>query len=267
MKFANAKWGTCERAAGLAKCGGAEGSRTTDILDRRIEMVAVDKLKPCKSNARVHSRKQIRQIADSIQRFAFINPILVDENGEVIGGHGRLEAAKLLGLAEVPTLRVSHLSAAEKRGYALTDNRLAELASWDQATLASELQALLDLSFEVELTGFDIGEVDIILNGAVESGGGIDPDDRPRPSRRPAISQRGDQWVLGAHRIVCGDAPDARAYAAIDAAIRRWQSCTGKKATYAGTGQTFAEVAKARANTTPADAARCPSVPADREAA
>jgi hypothetical protein len=111
-------------------------------------------LRACKSNPRTHSRKQIQQICESIKRFRFCNPILIDQADQILAGHGRLEAAKLLGLTNVPTLRLSHLSPADKRAYVIADNRLAELAGWDREILAIELQGLLDLDFDLELTGF-----------------------------------------------------------------------------------------------------------------
>ena len=97
-------------------------------IGRSVELIAVDRLAPRKANARTHSRKQVRQIAESITRFGFCNPVLIDDANQIIAGHGRVEAAKLLGLKEVPTLRLAHLSEAEKRAYVLADNRLAELA-------------------------------------------------------------------------------------------------------------------------------------------
>ena len=123
-------------------------SESQNILyetNHRIELVPVSRLAPYKGNARTHSRKQIRQIADSIRRFGFTNPVLIDNGGEIIAGHGRVAAAKLLGLNEVPLLRLSHLSAAEKRAYVLADNKLAEKAGWDRELLAIELQGLIDL--------------------------------------------------------------------------------------------------------------------------
>ena len=108
--------------------------------DCRIEMVPVTRLVASKRNARTHSKKQIRQIADSIKRFGFNNPVLVDDGGTIIAGHGRVEAAKLLGMDDVPTLRLSHLSATEQRAYVLADNRLAEKAGWDREILAVELR-------------------------------------------------------------------------------------------------------------------------------
>jgi 16S rRNA G966 N2-methylase RsmD len=182
--------------------------------NHRIELVPVSRLAPYKGNARTHSRKQIRQIADSIKRFGFTNPVLVDNGGEIIAGHGRVAAAKLLGLNEVPTLRLSHLSAAEKRAYVLADNRLAEKAGWDREILAIELQGLINLNFEVELTGFDMGEIDIILDDAEDAKGeAAGPEDEvPQPLEGLSVSQPGDLWLLGKHRILCGDALDHGAY-------------------------------------------------------
>src|ERR1700752_1202337 len=117
---------------------------------RHVEMISVEGLAPYAGNPRTHSKKQIRQLAKSIERFGFTNPILLDDRGQTIAGHGRVEAAKLLGMAEVPALRLSHLSDAERRAYVIADNRLAERAGWDRELLAIELQALIDLEFEVE---------------------------------------------------------------------------------------------------------------------
>src|SRR3954469_11025341 len=106
--------------------------------------------------SRTHSKKQIRQIARSIERFGFTSPVLVSDEGEIVAGHGRVEAAKLLGLTTVPTLRLSHLSAAERRAYLIADNKLALNAGWDQEILAIELQALVELDFDLTLTGFSL---------------------------------------------------------------------------------------------------------------
>jgi ParB-like chromosome segregation protein Spo0J len=125
------KSGICGTEVVSPAIGSGVESRSV-IRDCRIEVVAVNSLKPNTANARTHSRKQIRQIADCIKRFGFNNPVLVDDYGEIIAGHGRVEAAKFLGLTEVPTLRLSHLSAAEKRAYVIADNRVAEKAGWDR---------------------------------------------------------------------------------------------------------------------------------------
>jgi ParB-like chromosome segregation protein Spo0J len=119
-----------------------------------VEAVAIARLRPYRGNARTHSRKQIRQIADSIRRFGFTNPVLISDDDEIIAGHGRVEAAKLLGMLSVPTLRLSHLDTAQRRAYVIADNKLALNAGWDQEVLAIELQALIDLDCGVEVTGF-----------------------------------------------------------------------------------------------------------------
>ena len=118
----------------------------------KIEHTPVRELRPHPNNARTHSRKQIRQIANSIEKFGFCNPILVDDAKQIIAGHGRVEAAKLLGIDAVPTYQLSHLSEADKRAYVLADNKLAEKAGWDKELLAIELQGLIELAVEVELT-------------------------------------------------------------------------------------------------------------------
>src|SRR6516164_3234243 len=191
-------------------------SESQNILydtNHRIELVPVSRLAPYKGNARTHSRKQIRQIADSIRRFGFTNPVLIDNGGEIIAGHGRVAAAKLLGLNEVPTLRLSHLSAAEKRAYVLADNKLAEKAGWDREMLAIELQGLIDLDFEVELTRFEMGEIDIILDATPASQAVDDVADQvPAYDSKSCVTQPGDLWVLGHHRLVCADALEEESY-------------------------------------------------------
>ena len=130
---------------------------------------AISDLKPYPRNARTHSRKQIRKIAASIERFGFVNPVLIGDAGEIIAGHGRVEAAKQLGLTSVPTLALTHLSETERRAYILADNRLALDAGWDKELLAIELQGLSDLGFEIELTGFELAEIDFLLDEAREA--------------------------------------------------------------------------------------------------
>ena len=180
------------------------------------EVVAVSALKPYARNARTHSRRQIKKIAASIERFGFVNPVLIDENNQIIAGHGRVAAAKLLGWQEVPTLRVEHLDETEKRAYILADNRLAEEAGWDREMLAIELQGLIDLDFSIELTGFDIAEVDLLLDGEAEAKApdrNIEDEVPPVPTPGAAITRAGDLWQLGQHRLFCGDATAAAAYA------------------------------------------------------
>ncbi len=172
-----------------------------------IEMRAASTLTPYAGNARTHSKKQIRQIADSIRRFGFTNPVLISDQGEIIAGHGRVLAAKELGISKIPTVKLSHLSAADRRAYVLADNKLALNAGWDTELLATELQALIDFDFDISLTGFSVAEVDCLLDQAAERGteetsaADIIPPPPPAP-----VSQRGDLWVLGRHRLLCGDA-------------------------------------------------------------
>ena len=137
----------------------------------QIEQTPIHALRPHPQNARTHSKRQIRQIANSIQRFGFCNAILVDDDLTILAGHGRVEAAQLLGLTSVPTVRLSHLSEADKRAYVIADNRLAEKAGWDRNLLAIELQGLIDIGFEVELTGFETPEIDLLLDEALEAAG------------------------------------------------------------------------------------------------
>jgi len=183
----------------------------------RSELRNVQTLRPYQHNARTHSKRQIEQIARSIERFGFLNPVLIDASGTIIAGHGRVEAAKLLGLAQVPTLRIEHLSDEEKRAYILADNKLAEKAGWDREILAIELQALVDMDFEIELTGFEMAEVDFLLDEATEiKQAPLLPEDSiPELSAEPPVTKRGDLWLLGAHRLYCGDARDERAYDAL----------------------------------------------------
>lgn len=177
----------------------------------------VARLRPYARNARTHSKKQVQQIAASIKRFGFTNPVLVSDDGEIIAGHGRVEAAKLLGIKALPTLALSHLSDAERRAYVLADNKLALNAGWDREILALELQGLIDLDFDVEITGFSLAEIDFVLDDAGEA----DPDGRDAPEdvvpkvESHPVSQRGDIWELGRHRLICGDARNADDYAAL----------------------------------------------------
>ena len=180
--------------------------------DFRMEVVSVGlaKLRPYAKNPRTHSKKQIRQIADSIRTFGFTNPVLVSDDDEIIAGHGRVEAARLLQMASVPAVRLSRLSAAQRRAYVIADNKLALNAGWDHELLAVELQALVDLDFGVEITGFSLAEVDLVLEEARDCGAdprGDATDETPRlPELASATTRNGDLWLLGRHRLLCGDA-------------------------------------------------------------
>src|SRR5258708_4915745 len=178
-----------------------------------IEWIAVDALKPNARNARTHSRRQIRQIADSIATFGFLVPILVDEDGVVIAGHGRYAAAKLLGLKQVPAIEVRDLSEAKRRALALADNKIADNAGWDRELLAAELPELAELliveNLDISITGFAPVEIDQIATDFEDDPS--DPADSVDPewTNDAALSRRGDLWELGQHRLLCGDARNA----------------------------------------------------------
>ena len=206
------KQGPDDQASAAQTPGGGQDS--LNPTNQTLELVSINRLTPYRNNARMHSRKQIREIAKSIERFGFVNPVLIDDDGQIFAGHGRVAAAKLLELAAVPCVRVSHLSETEKRAYILADNRLAEKAGWDREILAIELQALIDLDFEVELTGFEVGDVDLALEDADEAkreAAGPE-DDLPDLLTGPSVSRPGDLWILGPHLLLCGDALDPSAY-------------------------------------------------------
>lgn len=179
-----------------------------NALTPKIEMLVVAALKPYARNARKHSKKQVRQIAESIKRFGFTNPVLISDDHEIVAGHGRVMAAKELGLAAVPVVRLSHLNAEERRAYVLADNKLALNAGWDMETLALELQALIDLEFDATLTGFSLAEIDLTLDqaGSASADGDDNPADRVFEPPTHPVSRAGDLWILGRHRLLCGDA-------------------------------------------------------------
>lgn len=185
------------------------------MFENKLERVQISALRPYPANARTHSKRQIKQIAASIRRFGFINPVLVDDDLMIIAGHGRVEAAKQLGQEEVPVLRLSHLTEAEKRAYVIADNRLAEKAGWDREILAVELQGLVELQFDVSEIGFEVAEVDHIIETAAEAraAGSDNPDDLIPAPPPVAVTRLGDVWQLGRHRLICGDARDKLTYA------------------------------------------------------
>jgi len=174
-----------------------------------IVMRKSTELRPCKMNARTHSKKQITQIAGSIAAFGFTNPLLITDQDEVLAGNGRLAAALQLGLAEVPTIRISHLRPDQLRALVLADNKLALNAGWDRETLALELQGLIDAKFDIEITGFSPAEVDLTLDFVAEGVcDTIDDIDRIPSLHTTTITARGDLWILGRHKLICGDAQD-----------------------------------------------------------
>ena len=191
----------------------APNAHTLSSFDMKIEQRALRDLKANPRNARTHDSAQISKLADAIRSFGFTVPILIDEEGSIIAGHGRAAAAKVLGLSNVPTIRLTHLSAAEKRAYVIADNRLAELAGWDREILALEFQDLGDLDFDLSLTGFEIREIDLILDGDARPAEFEAP--IPAPDLANVVSRPGDLWILGEHRLYCGSALEAGSYAAL----------------------------------------------------
>ncbi|QDG78506.1 DNA methyltransferase [Labrenzia sp. PHM005] len=172
------------------------------------DLCPIERLAPYKNNARTHSKKQIKQIVESIKRFGFCNPVLISDNNTIIAGHGRVEAAKLIGMADVPVRRLSHLSHEEVRAYILADNKLAENAGWDRDLLAIEMQGLMDLDFDIEDLGFSTAEIDLTI-ASNQSSSSVTNDhlDMVEPvASGPAVTQSGDLWILGQHRLLCGDA-------------------------------------------------------------
>lgn len=182
------------------------------MADLRLAFTPISELSANPRNARTHSARQIKQISESIRSFGFVSALLVDENGEIIGGHGRLEAAQQLGLETVPTIGLHGLSAAQKRALAIADNKIALNAGWDLEILAAELADLSEMSldFSLDATGFDVGEIDLVIE---QGAGSIAPEPEivPEPDHDlPRIARRGDLWALGQHRVLCGDALSVR---------------------------------------------------------
>lgn len=181
-----------------------------------IEYRPIASLAPRSRNPRTHTPKQIRQIGTSIREFGFTNPILIDRENIVVAGHGRIEAAKILGLTEVPTIRLEDLSPAQIRAYVIADNRLAELAGWDKDILVLEFEELsaLDLDFDVDITGFSGAEIDAMIADAE----GTDPAADAIPGSAPdapVVTRPGDLWILGRHRVLCADATKSESYATL----------------------------------------------------
>ena len=180
-----------------------------------VEYLPLDSLKEYPRNARRHSDRQINQIARNIKTFGFSVPVLIDSHYGIIAGHARCRAARKAGLTVVPVIRLEHLTEAQVQAFRVADNRLAELAEWDDTLLAESLQGLADadLDFSIELTGFTMAEIDLkieSMSGTTE--GEPDPADELPPAVNTAsITQLGDVWILGPHRLICANALDAAA--------------------------------------------------------
>ena len=199
-------------------------TRTSDNVRRHQNMnpsLAIvyrdfEELEANPENPRLHSKKQIKQIARSIEDFGFNVPFLVDRNLRLIAGHGRAEALKLLGIRKVPTICLEHLSESQARAFTIADNRLTEIATWDDHKLAEQFKILTEitLDFSPESTGFEMGEIDVIMEGlAPTPAKEKDPaDELPEIDSEFRVTEANDLWLLGRSRLVCGDALDERAY-------------------------------------------------------
>ena len=182
--------------------------------DLTITSYPIERIKPHARNPRTHSKSQIRQVAESIKTFRWTFPILLDGNDRIIAGHARFEAAKLLGLTEVPVIRRGDMTEVMLRAYCIADNKLAERASWDTALLKLEFEEILrlDSDFDLTVTGIELGELDVILDQGSDPAADAIPEVDPKA---PPVTQPGDLWLLGRHRLVCADARRAESYAVL----------------------------------------------------
>jgi DNA modification methylase len=182
----------------------------------RIEHVAIERLKLDSRNPRIHSDRQIKQIARSIKAFGFNVPVLADQDGNILAGHGRIHAARDLGWSVIPVIRLEHLTPAQSRAFSIADNRLSETSTWDDWLLAEVLRDLasVELDFDLEATGFTMGEIDLKIEGlSVTTAGNPDPaDELPADFDEAPVSRPGDLWQLGRHRLLCGNALDRVSY-------------------------------------------------------
>src|ERR1700730_16946762 len=197
-----------------ARRPGSGRAKPLKIIYQQIEDLKFDP-----GNPRVHAKRQIGQIASSIRIFGFNVPVLVDRHGNVVCGHGRLTACRELGMTKVPTLCLDHLTSAQARAFMIADNRLTEIATWNDRLLAQQLKdlSLLGLDFSLEVTGFEMGEIDLRIASLDDM---PEPDDDPADavpelSAGPPLSKIGDLWLLGQHRVLCGNALDPEAFTAL----------------------------------------------------
>ncbi len=183
----------------------------------KIEHVEVKKLHSHPSNPRVHSKKQIEQIAQSIEAFGFRMPVIIDQDSRLISGHARVEACKLLKMNKIPAVRVTDLDDTQIRGLMIADNQLTLVSSWDDQLLGEHLKVLsdLDLDFDIECLGFDYGEIEqrvLSIEGFDEPVDESGSDEQPEPDSQFIITQSGDLWTLGSHRILCADSTKPGSY-------------------------------------------------------
>ena len=179
---------------------------TLSFAPERIETWPLERLKPYARNAKTHGADQVAKIAGSMAQFGWTVPVLVAGDGEVIAGHGRILAATQLGLTEAPVIVLDHLTEAQRRAYRIADNKLTELGAWDEALLAGELQELLAEDFDLSVVGFSDAELDELLAGDGDEDGARDGEDEVPETPVDPVSRPGDLWLLGPHRLLCGDA-------------------------------------------------------------
>ncbi|MEY8304858.1 site-specific DNA-methyltransferase [Anaerosalibacter bizertensis] len=177
-----------------------------------LKLINIDELIPYANNARTHSKDQINKLRSSLREFGFINPILIDKDYNILAGHGRVMAAREEGIKEVPCVLVEHLTEAQKKAYILADNRLAMDAGWDDEMLALELENLKELDFDMDLTGFDAAEIEDLFSKIHDKEISDDDFDVEAALEEEPISKQGDIWLLGRHRLICGDSSKAEIY-------------------------------------------------------
>ena len=177
-----------------------------------LKLINIDELIPYANNARTHSKDQINKLRSSLREFGFINPILIDKDYNILAGHGRVMAAREEGIKEVPCVLVEHLTEAQKKAYILADNRLAMDAGWDDELLALELENLKELDFDIDFTGFDAAEIDELFSNIHDKDVQDDDFDVDAALAEEPISKQGDIWLLGRHRLICGDSTKAETY-------------------------------------------------------
>ena len=173
----------------------------------QIEMLHVSDLIPYAKNAR-HNEKAVDKVVSSIQEFGFKNPIIVDQNNEIIAGHTRLLAARKLGITEVPTIKADDLTPEQVKAFRIADNKTAEIAEWDYELLAQELEELKLENYDLSLTGFDFSEAEQLLDSLKDENEEVEDDDFEIEVPANLITQKGDVWLLGKHRLMCGDSTD-----------------------------------------------------------
>ncbi len=175
-----------------------------------MQLISTEKLIPYVNNARTHSAEQINKLRSSLREFGFINPVIIDRDYNVIAGHGRIEAAKAEGISEVPCVFADYLTSAQKKAYILADNRMAMDAGWDEELLRVEIEALQEESFDVGLTGFDESEIADLFE--TDSEVKDDDFDVDAELEKPPVTKSGDLWLLGNHRLICGDSTKEEIY-------------------------------------------------------